>query len=647
MEKKSSQEALTTIENLIDNYHPIFKQHSDPQVAEFFEQLTSVINTNNVLILKTIKELLPLQFFVDDYQRGYKWRYQQVEELLKDIDDFQPDGDAFYCLQPVVVKYHAAENAGVRGKWELIDGQQRMTTIFIILKSLQQFDSFVINYQTRPSSAEFLKEQLENTLPFDDWGQYIEGDDNKAFNNVDNFHFFEAFQTINEWFEDKSPNEKNSWLSKLLHHTKVIWYAAPDLESDFDKKSSIDIFMRINSGKIPLTNAELIKALLLHNVVDSEDVELTNLQQLELAQQWDLIEHKLQDDNFWYFLKGRRLSSNAATRIEILFDLLSNKIGMPVRQNPFYSFQYFSDQIKDAGNKKETVNSIWAKIKECFYRLVEWYDNDQLYHLVGFLLTRNFKTVPELWQVSNGQSKSAFIIELKTLLGKALLPYFYDKESSLLSLDNLEYGTKDTPKIINVLILHNIHAHIATSSRLSFRDYANVEWSLEHVHAQNSKPLSSKQQWLSWYEQQHHLLNSEEIPEESKQNLMSLLQNVDKLKRLENDEYEATLEEYLEQFNRLLGEIEEGEMHSLDNLALLARADNSSIGNHIFSDKRQRIVELDREGSFIPLATKYVFSKYYSDKVSQMYQWSSNDREAYRKELIRCLSSYPEMGDLL
>jgi hypothetical protein len=647
MEKRSSQEALTTIENLIDNYHPIFRQHSDPDVAKFFEQLTSVINTNNVLILKTIKELLPLHFLVDDYQRGYKWREQQVEELLNDINDFQPDGDAFYCLQPLVVKYHAGEKAGIRGKWELIDGQQRMTTIFIILKYLQHCEMFAIDYQTRPSSAEFLKDHLGSTLSFDDWGQYIEDENNRLFNNVDNFHFFGAFQTVNEWFKDKPVSERDNWLNKLLHHTKVIWYASPDLESDFDKKSSIDIFMRINSGKIPLTNAELIKALLLHNVVDTDDTELTNLQQLELAQQWDMIEHRLQDDNFWYFLKGRRLSSNTATRIEVLFDLLSNKSEVFAKQNSFYSFQFFSDQIKGTDNKKIVVNSIWADIKECFYRLVEWYENTQLYHLVGFLLTRDFKTVPELWKLSNGLRKSDFIAELKILLGKSLLPYFYDKESDLLSLDNLEYGTKDTPKIITVLILHNIHAHIATNSRFSFSDYANAEWSLEHIHAQNSKPLSSQQQWSSWYEQQLHLLNSDEIPETSKQNLMMLLQQVDKLKKLENDEFEALLDIYIEQFNSLLGEIDEGEMHSLDNLALLARSDNSAIGNDIFSDKRQRILELDRRGSFIPLATKYVFSKYYSDKVSQMYQWSSNDRGAYRKELIRCLSSYPEMAELL
>lgn len=645
MEKKSSQEALTTIENLIDNYHPIFKQHSDPHVADFFEQLTSVINTNNVLILKTIKELLPLQFFVDDYQRGYKWREPQVEELINDINDFQPDGDAFYCLQPVVVKYHAGEKEGERGKWELIDGQQRMTTIFIILKYLQQNGVFSIDYQTRESSAEFLREHLAGTLEFDGWGEYLKEDKNKNFNNVDNFHFFEAFQAVNEWFEDKSTDEKKVWLNKLLNHTKIIWYAAPDTDSNFDKKNSIDIFMRINSGKIPLTNAELIKALFLHHVVDSEDAQLTNLQQLELAQQWDMIEHKLQDDNFWFFLKGRRLSSNSATRIEILFDLLSNKTGVSAKQNPLYSFQYFNNLIKEATNKKSVVNSQWAKIKECFYRLIEWYENDRLYHLVGFLLTRDLKSIPDLWLLSNEKTKSSFITELEGLIGLLLKQYFFDNNIDSLSIDNLEYGSHNL-QITNVLILHNIYAHSSTNTRLSFKDYANVEWSLEHIHAQNSKPLSSQQQWLTWYEQQLLLLNSEEIPESNKQELMVLLQKTDDLKTLGNGEHEATLDRYLKQFNHLLGEIEEGEMHYLDNLALLARGDNSAVGNDIFSDKRQRIVELDRRGSFIPLATKYVFSKYYSDKVSQMYQWSASDRNGYRKELIRCLSSYPRMESL-
>jgi uncharacterized protein with ParB-like and HNH nuclease domain len=645
MEKKSSQEALTTIENLIDNYHPIFKQHSDPNVAEFFEQLTSVINTNNVLILKTIKELLPLQFFVDDYQRGYKWREPQVEELINDVNDFQPDGDAFYCLQPVVVKYHAGEKEGERGKWELIDGQQRMTTIFIILKYLQQHGAFSIDYQTRSSSAVFLREHLTDTLAFDGWGAYLKEDKNKIFNNVDNFHFFEAFHTVNGWFEGKSTDEKKDWLTKLLNHTKVIWYAAPDTESDFDKKNSIEIFMRINSGKIPLTNAELIKALFLHHVVDSEDTQLTNLQQLELAQQWDMIEHKLQDDNFWFFLKGRRLSSNSATRIEMLFDLLSNKTGLSAKQNPLYSFQYFNNLIKEATDKKAIVNSHWSKIKECFYRLIEWYENDKLYHLVGFLLTRDLKSIPDLWLLSNDKTKSLFITELEGLIGLVLKQYFFDNNMESLSIDNLEYGSHNL-QITNVLILHNICAHSSTNTRLSFRDYANVEWSLEHIQAQNSKPLSSQQQWITWYEQQLLLLNSEEIPESSKQELMVLLQKTDDLKKLGNGEYEATLEKYLKQFNHLLGEIEEGEMHYLDNLALLARGDNSSVGNDIFSDKRQRIVELDRRGSFIPLATKYVFSKYYSDKVSQMYQWSAGDRNGYRKELIRCLSSYPGMESL-
>jgi hypothetical protein len=84
----------------------------------------------------------------------------------------------------------------------------------------------------------------------------------------------------------------------------------------------------------------------------------------------------------------------------------------------------------------------------------------------------------------------------------------------------------------------------------------------------------------------------------------------------------------------------------LDNLALLSKSVNSSIGNEIFSVKRKRLIEHDRQGAFIPIATKNVFSKYYSDEVEQMHQWSANDRAAYRKRLIQCVITFPGMEGL-
>lgn len=79
------------------------------------------------LVIKSINDLLGNDFYVPSYQRGYRWTPIQVTELLTDIWDFHRKPgkipEEFYCLQPIVVKLN-------NGEWELIDGQQRLTTIF-------------------------------------------------------------------------------------------------------------------------------------------------------------------------------------------------------------------------------------------------------------------------------------------------------------------------------------------------------------------------------------------------------------------------------------------------------------------------------------------------------------------------------------
>ena len=62
-------------------------------------------------------------FFIPSYQRGYRWTADEVTKLLDDI--WESTGKR-YSLQPIVVKSLGG------GKWELIDGQQRLTTLFLI-----------------------------------------------------------------------------------------------------------------------------------------------------------------------------------------------------------------------------------------------------------------------------------------------------------------------------------------------------------------------------------------------------------------------------------------------------------------------------------------------------------------------------------
>ena len=198
----------------------------------------------NSIELKTLNELSQYSFYIPAYQRGYRWTEQEVKDLLNDINEFIPreisdtEEKTWYCLQPVVVKSRS-EN-----EYEVIDGQQRLTTIYLILHYLNQDfvekrrdKLFSIDYQTRSDSKLFLQNPDE--------------ENNSC---IDFFYMHKAFNTIDNWFnlrEDDPSFDKNDYRSKLKFHTKVIWYETTE-------DNPITVFTRLNIGKISLTNAELI-----------------------------------------------------------------------------------------------------------------------------------------------------------------------------------------------------------------------------------------------------------------------------------------------------------------------------------------------------------------------------------------------------
>ena len=109
--------------------------------------------SENKIELKSIAQFLNLNFFIPSYQRGYRWTTQQVKDLLEDIYDFSKqehqEGE-FYCVQPLVVRKMKKDKKNLfsleKGDWyEVIDGQQRLTTIYLILTFLQKDNLYQLN----------------------------------------------------------------------------------------------------------------------------------------------------------------------------------------------------------------------------------------------------------------------------------------------------------------------------------------------------------------------------------------------------------------------------------------------------------------------------------------------------------------------
>ena len=194
--------------------------------------------------------------------------------------------------------------------------------------------------------------------------------------------------------------------------------------------------------------------------------------------------------------------------------------------------------------------------------------------------------------------------------------------------------------IENILFLFNILSTMAEQkSRFPFERYIDEKWSLEHIHAQNSEELKT--------DKQRRLLLEEQRAYYNKINNDCFIAKIDELlqaKEINEEQFIGLQTDIFSQFST--DEDEGGQLSNdtLDNLALLSSGDNSALSNNIFPIKRDKIIELDSKGSFIPLCTKNVFLKYYSKDVTQNVIWTVKDRAAYLAAIKETLKDYIGRG---
>ena len=576
--------------------------------------------TNNHVELRAVHTLLGKRYYIPSYQRGYRWTTKQVTQLLDDLLEFERKKrkGEFYCLQPIVVvplqggQRPQQWQDGEEPVYEVIDGQQRLTTILLILqymkdKQLPLNQLYELSYQTRVGSSDFLRNIRSKS-------------EEEAERNSDYWHIYHAYRAIDDWFTNKQQEEIELICQLLiskdkLNNVRIIWY---ELGQSEDK---IDVFSRLNIGKIPLTNAELIKALFLRrgNFADN----LASLEQVQIASEWDSIENKLQNSSFWTFVSGH--NSNYPNHIELIFDLIAES-----KQSKQTSFEYYTEVLNAS---KVPVSKIWLEVKQVFLRLEEWYDNHELYHYIGYLTSMG-SSISEIYQLSLNKSKAQFVQALKEKIK--------DSFNNVI-LDDLEYEPSNLKTIRKVLLLFNIETILCSSkayTRFPFDLYLLDQWDVEHIRSRTEYSYKLYQESVlsesvSYFESKYEL-------NEQEQELLSEIKDL--LLRMGDKKGDA----YQQDFNELFAKIQKhfGEdkdlqkVNSLGNLTLLDSKTNRSYGNSPFVLKRQRIVQNDKKGVFTPIATKNIFLKYYSHHATDILVWQDKDAEDYMQSIQELLSYY-------
>lgn len=580
-------------------------------------------------------------FFVPSYQRGYRWGKNEVKRLL---DDVYQNGDKNYCLQPVVVSKNG-------DKYDLIDGQQRLTTIYLIYKYIHKAlpfypaPAFSLSYGTRDDTEAFLKN--------------IETD--RQDENIDFWFIARAYKTIEEWFTANgytSLTDIFNYFSKCVH---IIWYEVTndaELSEAERKDAAISLFTRLNIGKIPLTSAELVKAMFLSRGDDSlvvksdRDVEKIRRkreeqqkQQDEIAMEWDNIERELRDKSFWYFL------TNAShkvypTRLDLLLDLIAEK--KPGERDKYYTFFYFAEKRRSlkevpgadgkTADEKTATKLLWEEIQRAFLYLRDWYENHELYHKIGYLIASESESLQSIYEWYRTMKKEVFKKQLDDCIVKSIR---FENRGVLVNYADLNY-VDNSDKLKKLLLLFNVEAMRQLGENTEWFPFAKLKnndkdrrivWSLEHIHAQHSENMRTQEVWKEWLR-----LHIPSVKAVSPDDAVLVAQ-------MEAASAEKTTLGRKE-FEKLQKQVEtlfhfDGDMHTIGNLALLTLESNAALNNSTFDVKRTAVIDQMKEGTYIPFCTRMVFLKCYTPtEKNQVHFWGSSDRQGYIDEINRVLEKY-------
>ncbi|EHO53202.1 hypothetical protein HMPREF9099_01021 [Lachnospiraceae bacterium oral taxon 082 str. F0431] len=541
-------------------------------------------------------------FFVPSYQRGYRWSEIEAVRLLDDI--YLTEGKRNYCLQPVVVRKNGE-------RYELIDGQQRLTTIYLIYRFMNEESfgfidepRFTLSYETREQSEDFLKSI----------------DLSRKDENIDFWFLCAAYESIKQWFSERDRKSTLTNINKYFDEiVRIIWYEVSESED------AIGLFTRLNIGKIPLTNAELVKAMFLSK---DSDENVDKEKQEEIALQWDNMEKELHKSSLWYFLTNK---SNAyfQTRIDLILDLISGKT--IDNREKYYTFFKFDEM-----RKSKTLDSIWRSIQQTFLLLKDWHENHGLYHKIGYLIASETLSLQKIFELSKDKTKDDF--------KNSLDEYIRDSIKIKGNYSELSYEKPvDQKKILTLLLLFNVesvrrngeHSQWFPFDKYKFGNSGKVTWSLEHIHAQHSEGLRTQEMWKEWLSL--HIPSVEVVSDNSGEltDLMKAAIEKDKLERQEFD----TIQQRVVELLSVKGNTEY--MHSIANLALLSSTDNAVLNNSTFDVKRNEIIKMDKAGQYIPFCTRMVFLKYYTNSAeNQLHFWGHADRVAYIEAMNTVLVNY-------
>lgn len=611
------------------------------------------------------------KFNVPSLQRTYRWGEKEITLLLNDLYEFyntnEDSTNDFYPLQPLILKKSNKND----DTWNVLDGQQRLTTIKLIASFLKMNKDYCldISYDTREKTKDFL-DNISNKKEED------------VGTSMELYYIFHAYEVIKAWFQKKEgrkfveDKKRKNAIKNVLFEKERTRFVVQEMNIDDDEAKT---FQNINQGRIPLSCSELIKALFLGHIFENNKIDnscrfvyssdgyglfipidpikerqsLTRLQNI-IAKEWDDIETVLMHDEFYSFVCPEK--DRSINRMDFLFEVVcgNEKYKKYKTDDPFNAIY---ERIKDDKNANivDTISHCWNEVVKCFNRMQKLYYDFDAYHLVGFCICEDIGISEDFYKYCNEDEK---LDEFKT----AIRVKIKGKVLSGLKTDDLDEWLKglrykeNKDQIKEILLLHNLQSYSYEKIRFPFNLYdGGKNYDIEHIHATAEEKADKKSRY-EWFKTNYSAIKrtKEKLIDS---NLITLFNSFEdeeaygqkKLDKFKNDKEFNKLREIMIKDNLDNEKDDLSKDDGIKNLCLLDSTTNRTYKNSLFITKREMILkkakgEMDKEDYVYPLllCTERIFLKFYSnvDSDDNLNFWTLKNSEAYLKDISKKVTEF-------
>lgn len=467
-------------------------------------------------------------YIVPSYQRHYVWEEDNINALLEDIkDNYLERNDEEYFLGSYIIQSKNDNN-------DLLDGQQRITTLFLLFAFLRdyeqtenqyrsEFQDYIyqgakpmsgikervrLTYEIRGNVKSFINEFIIPTNSIIDKWEAIKEKAKDSKENISIQHMCRALLCFKKFFDENDTIDIVQYVTFINTNMVMIYISADTLEDAFR------MFSIMNDRGVKLSNADILKSSNLEVISDKKDME-------SYAREWEELQADLGNDFDRFLSYVRTLYVKTKAKLGLLEEYNKNifktgklKMGKDFFESIKSYYNIYNSIIQlDNNNNYEYCNLInvlnsgnlptdWVPVIMSYYKKYKEQD------LTAFAKKLACKAIADM---VCGESPTKRIENLNKIM-----PAIEDSSNPAELLSNTHLFAFDKE-----LFLNNIQTDVYRKSyaktlllmlEYMYQDNSILHTysfvSIEHILPQNPSPNS---QWCADYTDEERINNVDKI----------------------------------------------------------------------------------------------------------------------------------------